>query len=110
LGIAATALGIFVLSGLRHLDRLMKHDLHGTLRVTAEGELPAQEGGNKLIAAAGYKIKTSSVGYLNKVQERMLELELVWRASSENPEPPSFLGILAQTPHVLAVRWKLISI
>src|ERR1700722_13663889 len=55
LGIAAFALGIMVLEGLRWVDYRMKQEQHGILHLTTERDQPKQEAIRDAVRQAGYK-------------------------------------------------------
>src|ERR1700685_3984086 len=56
LGIAATALGMLVLSGLRWFDYHMKQEQHGILYLRTERDQPNQEAIRATVQQYGYKI------------------------------------------------------
>jgi putative Mg2+ transporter-C (MgtC) family protein len=107
LGIAAFALGMSVLEGLRWFDYRMKQEQHGTLYLTTERDEPKQEAIRAIAQKAGYKTSVSSVAFVNRTQQRQLELKLQWRGVPQNLEAPPFLRELASDPHVVAAQWKV---
>jgi putative Mg2+ transporter-C (MgtC) family protein len=107
LGIAGLLLGLVVLSGLRWVDRNMTQDQHAVLSLTTDRDQPTQQEIYGTVQKAGYKIKTSSVAYLNQTRQRQLELRLQWRISAEKLDVPPFLRELSSDPNVLAAEWKV---
>jgi putative Mg2+ transporter-C (MgtC) family protein len=106
LGIAAFALGMFVLEGLRWFDSRMKQEQHGTLLLTTDRDEPKQEAIRAIVQKAGYKTSVSSVAYLNQTQQRELELKLQWRGVPQNLDAPPFLRDLISDPHIVSAQWK----
>lgn len=108
LGIAATVLGMLVLSGLRWFDYHMKQEQHGTLYLTTERDEPKPEEIRNAVQKSGYKIiSVASVAYVNQARQRELEFRLQWRAAPRNAEGPAFLGELLSDPHILTAHWKV---
>lgn len=108
LGIAAFALGMLVLSGLRWLDDYISQEQHGTLSLTTAGNEPKQEEIRAIAQSAGYKISVLSVVYVNQMQQREIEFRLRWRAVSQGIDTPPFLHDISNSPYVLTVQWKVI--
>jgi putative Mg2+ transporter-C (MgtC) family protein len=106
LGIAAFALGIMVLEGLRWVDYRMKQEQHGILHLTTERDQPKQEAIRDAVRQAGYKIiGLSSVACDN--QKREFEFVVQWRSALHNADVPPFLNDLARDPHVARALWKV---
>src|ERR1017187_3355413 len=76
LGLAATALGMLILSGLRWVDHSKKQEQHGTLYLTTERDDPKQDEIRATVQRAGYKISVASVAYVGQTQQRELEFKL----------------------------------
>src|SRR6202167_3928325 len=68
LGIAAFALGILVLEGLRWFDYRVKQEQHETLCLTTEHDEPQQEAIQALVRQAGYKVNVASATYFNQTK------------------------------------------
>lgn len=106
LGIAAFALGMMVLEGLRWFDYRIKHEHHGILHLTTARGEPKQEAIRDTVQQAGYKIiGLSSVACDN--QKRELEFMVQWRSAPHNLDVPPFLSDLTSDPHVATVLWKV---
>jgi putative Mg2+ transporter-C (MgtC) family protein len=106
LGIAAFALGMLVLEGLRWFDYRVKQEQHGTLYLTTERDEPKPEAIRAIAHNAGYHTSLSSVAYVNQTQQRQIELKLQWRGVPQNLDAPPFLRELIGNPHVVAAQWK----
>jgi putative Mg2+ transporter-C (MgtC) family protein len=107
LGIAAFALGMLEISGLRWVDRSMKQEQHGTLYLTTERDDPKQEEIRATVQRAGYKISVASVAYVSRTHQRELEFSLQWRGVPQMVDLPPFLRDLISDPHVVAAQWKV---
>src|SRR5580658_124058 len=107
LGIAATALGMLVLEGLRWFDSRMKQEQHGTLCLTTEHDEPQQEAIQALVRQAGYKVNVASATYFNQTKQRALEFRLQWRGVPQGADVPSFMKSLSDDPHVVTAQWKV---
>jgi putative Mg2+ transporter-C (MgtC) family protein len=105
LGLAAFALGVMVLEGLRWVDYHMKEERHGILHLTTAPGEPRQEAIRDAVRQAGYKIiGLSSVACDS--QKRELEFMVQWRASPHDSAVPPFVGALASDPHVARALWR----
>lgn len=107
LGIAALFLALVVVSGLRWVDVRMTQDQHAILTMTTDREKPTPQEIYGTVRRAGFKIKASSVAYINQAQQRQFEFRLQWRASPQKMDVPPFLKELSSDPHVLTAQWKL---
>jgi putative Mg2+ transporter-C (MgtC) family protein len=108
LGLAAFALGLIVLSGLRWFDYRMKQEQHGILHLVTSGEEPQPETVRGIVRKSGYQISIASAAYLNQTKQREIEFRLQWRGSPQNPEMPPFLRDLSNDPHVVSAQWKVV--
>jgi putative Mg2+ transporter-C (MgtC) family protein len=107
LGIAGLLLGLIVVSGLRWVDYRMTQDQHATLSLTTDRDKPTQQEICGTVQKAGYKIKVSSVAYINQSQQRQFEFRLQWRVSPEKLDVPPFLIELSSDPGVFTTQWKV---
>jgi putative Mg2+ transporter-C (MgtC) family protein len=107
LGIAGLLLGLIVVSGLHWIEYRMTQDQHATLSLTTDRDKPTQQEIFGTVQKAGYKIKVSSVAYINQSQQRQFEFLLQWRTSQQKLDVPPFLRELSSDPNVLATQWKV---
>src|SRR3984885_4498102 len=107
LGIAASVLALFVLSGLRWFDHHMKQEQHGILSLTTERDLPTEEDIRTALHKAGYEIGIASVAIDSQTGKRQLEFNLQWRAEPQKSHVPSFLEALSKDGRIAALRWKV---
>jgi putative Mg2+ transporter-C (MgtC) family protein len=106
LGLAALGLGMFVLAGLRWVDRNLTQDLPGNLHLTTEGDGRTQDRIRATVEKAGYKISISSVGFVNQSKVRELEFNLKWRGKPGATDAPAFLNDILADPSILSAAWK----
>jgi len=108
LGLAATALGLLALWGLKRLEARMGQDHHATLILRSGEDGPTEQDVRGQLLAAGYRITSSGVTHRKAVHEarRTLEYEVEWHGGRTDDPPPAFLDQLARRPDVLALRWK----
>jgi putative Mg2+ transporter-C (MgtC) family protein len=107
LGIAGLLGGLIVVSGLHWIEFRMTQDQHATLSLTTDRDKPSQQEIFGTVQKAGYKIKVSSVAYINQSQQRQFEFLLQWRISPQKLDVPPFLRELTSDPNVLAAQWKV---
>ena len=108
LGVAGTALGMMVLSGLRWFDYSVKKDQHGELFVTTDGESLDEGAIREIVQKAGYKIvSVSSVAWDKQTEKRSIEFLLQWRAVPEKVDTPPFLQDLLNHSQVATAHWKV---
>jgi putative Mg2+ transporter-C (MgtC) family protein len=106
LGLAALALSLLVLGGLKHLEEHWHHDRHGTLIVTVGTTGPGETEIARIVRLADCKIVSWSVNYLNDVSLSEYHCTLRWRGFSMEALPPVFLKELAQLRGVARLSWK----
>jgi putative Mg2+ transporter-C (MgtC) family protein len=108
LGLAALALGLVVLWGLKWIEKRWKQDRHATLTLTLAdtGEGPTQDEIGARFKATGYQTDIWAVAYDERVHERQFSIRVRWRASPDDPQPPPFVHTLARQPGVLKLEWK----
>lgn len=109
LGIAATALAIAVVSGLRAFDRHLNRERRGTLSLVTKRDEPSTQVLLSLVEDAGYRAVVSSLGYPEPGERREIELRVSWREEASRPSLPPFLGALSKDPGVFTVRWTVVN-
>ena len=107
LGVAASVLGILVVSGLRWFDYRMKQEQHGILLVTTERHQPTEAQIRASVEKSGYKISLQSIESLRREEQVKLEFNLQWRGIAQKETEPAFMGELLRDTHIVAARWKL---
>jgi putative Mg2+ transporter-C (MgtC) family protein len=108
LGLAALALGVVVLWGLKWLELHMRQERHATLVLSAAPDGPTVEEVRAGLIAAGYGIASWEVAYSSRgdARRRTLRCEVRWRGRPTDVQPPDLVSRLPQRPGVLALRWR----
>jgi putative Mg2+ transporter-C (MgtC) family protein len=106
LGIAACALGLFVLWVLKLVEAQIRHDRQALLCVVAGDQSILEAELRKVVASAGFRI--ASVGFSQDHQEQRQELvcEVHWKARAEESQIPDFLEQLGRLPGVIKLKWS----
>jgi putative Mg2+ transporter-C (MgtC) family protein len=105
LGVAALALGMFILSGLRWAETRMKQDQYATLTVAGDADSLTENDICDSALASGYHIASSSASYSKISPQRTLEFQLRWRARPHEVRTPDFIIKLRDDPRVTTVQW-----
>lgn len=108
LGLAASALGLLSLWGLKKLEKRMGQDHQATLILSSVEPGPTEEEVRTQLLAAGYRIASWDVTYHKGDGEsrRIFRCEVEWHSTQDTLQPPSTLAPLAQSPNVRMLRWK----
>jgi putative Mg2+ transporter-C (MgtC) family protein len=108
-GLAATALTLFVLEGLRWLDRLVKPGRGATLQVSLAADGPSEQDLRTHLHDGGYTIVSSSVR-LRRLGSQQGRAIVRWRLRSSSAhhakQTPSFIDSIARMPGVLGIQWN----
>ena len=105
LGGVGTILGLGVLTGLRQLDRRMRQDHHGTLKVLASQNGPGEDEIRAGLIAQGFEIAGSALLSLAHGTKNELTFHVHWRASAEDTKVPAIVHALTQHMGVAKVVW-----
>jgi putative Mg2+ transporter-C (MgtC) family protein len=109
LGLAATALSLFVIEGLRWLDRLLKPGREATLQIVIAVDGPTDRDFRGYLNDGGYSILSNSV-CLKRLKSQQERTIVRWRLRSRSADQantaPSFVDSIAKTPVVLGVHWR----
>jgi putative Mg2+ transporter-C (MgtC) family protein len=108
LGVAGLALGVGILWGLKSLEARLQEDRRGMLTVAADANTPTDEQLRNNVQAAGYSVTSWHVTFRagSTSARRTVRCEIRWRGPRTDDHAPVFVGQLAGTPGVRAVRWK----
>lgn len=108
LGIAATALGMFVLSGLKWAESLMRQNRYAMLTISVDENGPTDDEISANVSAQGFQVAAWSVVHRcrRKGGHRIVRCQVAWRSRQPASKPPPFVSMLAQRPGVRLVRWK----
>jgi putative Mg2+ transporter-C (MgtC) family protein len=109
LGIAATAIGLIVLLGLKHAEKVFLNYRRGILSiVTAEDGLKDFEL-RSVLDRFGYRIMSWAPAYLKMEHQRELRCELEIRGRDADSHFNSIVEELAARPGMISVRWRPLS-
>jgi putative Mg2+ transporter-C (MgtC) family protein len=106
LGLAALALGLVVLWGLKWFEQHTTRNRRAELIVLAAIDGPPEEDIEARLAGSNCTIASHAVTYSCDVERRKLAYEVEWRARPTDTRPPEFLSHLAKEPGVFKVDWK----
>jgi putative Mg2+ transporter-C (MgtC) family protein len=109
LGLSGVALALFVLEGLRRLDRWVKPGRTVSLLVTLSPEGPSEEELRAEFTRAGYAVISHAASYHrldSSRQRRALRWSLRASESTLPVQTPSFVEAIASKPGVANVRWN----
>ena len=106
LGTAGTALGLFVLWGMRTFERQLKQDRHAALSLTLDADGPGEDILSSSVLPRAFHILSLAVRYDNVAKQRKFTYEMTWRAPLTENQPPEFLQKLAHVPGVSQIDWK----
>jgi putative Mg2+ transporter-C (MgtC) family protein len=105
LGLAGTAIGAAVLTGLKIVEDRMKHDRLGRLSIVAGSAGPAEDEIGEILLANGFRVNSLGVTLLHGGSDREMNYDLQWRAISEEVRIPDAIGRLARHSGVVRVEW-----
>ena len=105
LGLAALALGMFVLSGLKRLEALIPQDRRATLILTASLDGPTEDEVREFILKQGCHVASSGVSYEKDERRWALCCEVRWRATRKEPTQPNFVKELSGRTGVSRLKW-----
>lgn len=109
LGVVATGLSLFVIEGLRWLDRLLKPGREATLQIIVAANGPTDQALRGHLNKERYTILTNSVR-LKQLKSQHQRTVIRWRLRSSSAdqakETPLFVDSIAQTPGVLGIQWN----
>jgi putative Mg2+ transporter-C (MgtC) family protein len=108
LGISSLILGLFVLEGLKWIDKRRKQDRHATLLVAVGEGGPTESDIAENLKQAGFAIGPWTFSSTKATGESELRAEVHWRAYAHDIRPPKFLRTLLDLPGVSRVEWKVL--
>lgn len=105
LGLAGLALGLFVVSGLRRLERRMRQERYGTLSLQVEAPVEPEEL-RSAMQRTGYNAELYSVAVSRETDRRELDFRISWRAAPQERHVPPFLDSVLNDHRILSARWR----
>lgn len=105
LGLAALALGMAVIWGLKYGENLLRRDTRAVLTIlTGHGE-PGEDDIRQTIERGGCDVVCWGVSYNDRGKQREICCEVERRARPASTTPPAFVSELANHAGVSALRW-----
>jgi putative Mg2+ transporter-C (MgtC) family protein len=104
LGLAALALGMVVLSGLRFVEQSMSQERTANLVLVSAADTPPEEEGS--LGSAGYRIKSSALVFAKTTNCRTLKFTVQWQGKPADTHIPTFLTQFANHPDVRELEWN----
>ncbi|HTU17872.1 MAG TPA: MgtC/SapB family protein [Gemmataceae bacterium] len=108
LGVAASALGLLALWGLKKVEARISQDRNATLILRSVEDGPTEEEVRVQLLATGCRITSWDVTYqrTEAPSRRTLRCEVEWHGAHSDLQPPAALQQLARQPNVQMLRWK----
>jgi putative Mg2+ transporter-C (MgtC) family protein len=108
LGVAATALGMFVLSGLKWAELRIHQDRQAALTISVETNGPTEEEIRAALQTGGFQISTWSVFHDNSGANPHCTMKclVTWRGRHTDTKPPECVAAFASRHGVRRVHWK----
>ncbi|HEY3456727.1 MAG TPA: MgtC/SapB family protein [Bryobacteraceae bacterium] len=105
LGLAALALGLAVLWGLKWFEQITKRDRRAELTVVTTPDGPSEKNIRACVAASD-RVVPLATAYRQSTRYRRLGFDISWRARPAEPSVPRFVEELAKLPGVVKVDWR----
>jgi putative Mg2+ transporter-C (MgtC) family protein len=106
LGVAATLLCEFALSGLKWFEDRMKQVHKGTVDAIISREGPSDEAIQEDLTRAGLQVGACSVTYTDNAQKRELSFSVRWHGRADETQIPAALQELANRGGVAKLAWN----
>ena len=104
LGWLATAIGVFVLWGLRWFENVMLVEQHAALALTLDQSGPHEDEIRRLLAAAAITVR--SINLRSGPGTRTLTLNVSQSRRRSDPAVPAVIAELTQRSGVLGLEWR----
>jgi putative Mg2+ transporter-C (MgtC) family protein len=107
IGWIGAAIGLFILLGLRALDRRIPRELLGTLKIHLENSGLSIDSLSEKIAGEFMRIQSLKIAELPLVSRRELEYRVAWKASRQHGAgAPKFFAQIAALKGVAFIEWE----
>jgi putative Mg2+ transporter-C (MgtC) family protein len=107
LGIIAFALGLFVLSAMKQVEKLIPRNHHAHLSVTLTEGAPAEEEMRTPLESGGLRLRNWSVGYDGGGKPYKAASDVRWRMRHGGVQPPPVVKSLSQQSGISGLIWKM---
>jgi putative Mg2+ transporter-C (MgtC) family protein len=106
LGIAATAIGLLVLSGFWYVEEALYQQSEGTLWATIAADGPSDDEIRARITQPGNRVVSWGVSYSQRDGRRQITCEVRRRQHPSDALPPGFVAELAKIPGIPFIEWQ----
>ena len=106
LGLAATALGLFALWGLKWVENGLEQEHRAEISIEIEAQGPSEAELRQALARAGISVAASAIAIEPPSGRRKLELAVRRNRRLTDTATPPVLGELTRLPGVVSLRWK----
>jgi putative Mg2+ transporter-C (MgtC) family protein len=107
LGVIGVALGLFVLSVMKQLEKHLPRNHHAHLSMTLTEGAPGEEEMRTLLQNAGIRLRNWSVVYDGEGKPYKAAADVRWRMRREGVQPPAVVKSLLQQSGVSGLVWKM---
>lgn len=105
LGVAALAIGMLILSALKHLESMIPQERRALLSLTAALDGPTEDEVCAVIHGQGLRMSNPGVCYAKPERTWTLLCEIRWRARPDDPTQPAVVEELARIPGISRLEW-----
>jgi len=106
LGVAALALGMFILWCLKWAERYIDRDRRATLVLAFDAGSEVEQDAAAALAAAGFRVAGQSVAFAAEGKRCEIRCDVRWREAGERSTVPALTFQLARRAAVLALEWR----
>ncbi|MGH7065268.1 MAG: MgtC/SapB family protein [Stellaceae bacterium] len=106
LGLAALALGLFILWALRWVEARFPREHRAELLLSFETGGQIGDEAAAMLSAAHCRVAAQTVSFEAQGRRCVIRYDLRWRAREGAPPTPDFFSRLARRPEVLKAEWR----
>jgi putative Mg2+ transporter-C (MgtC) family protein len=106
LGVAATAIGVFALWGLKWIEARLRHESHAHLTVRLNADGPSESELRNDLAMAALRIVGCRLDVDVAVDHREIAFEVAFFRSNPGDATPRIISDLASRPGIVRVGWS----
>jgi putative Mg2+ transporter-C (MgtC) family protein len=106
LGLAALALALIILWGLKLVEQRMREQKLATLTVVTGPDGPTEEEIRTQLETAGFGVSGGAVTYTHQARLRRLHYAIHWRAPANETHTPLIVDRLAHQPGIRNLDWR----
>ena len=106
LGLAATALGLFALWGLKWVENGLEQEHRAEISLELDAQGPSEDEFRQALARAGISVVASAIAIEPPSGRRKIEFAVRRGRRLSNTATPPVLGELARLPGIVSLHWK----